>query len=370
MKVIDLSRDRMNMNDTNMDHADRTALVYKGYPPNHTCCDQALRILPSGEWIVVFMTGGGTEPELANHIRLCRSQDQGMIWGDPEVVLQYDNKACLLSEVIVDGETVTVFVQTHGGRFENWENYVIRSSDACSTWTEPEPFAPFPRRTFVRNLCVASWGEWLLPFQTYDTREDASPSPLEDGSWETPLNGILISDDRGRSWETSDRIPGRLCAENNVVERRDGSLVMLIRADGTGCLRRSESTNRGRTWSSPQPTDIPNPGSKFRLHRLSDRRIVLVHNPNPATSHPNSKWSAGCNRNPLALWVSDDDMRTWSYKRTLTDFPGMLAYPDGVVDEGEEYVHFAFDYNRHDVIYWGARLPKSTNAEPLGAGDA
>ena len=39
---------------------DRTALIYKGLPPNHTCCDQALRILPNGEWIVVFMTGGRT----------------------------------------------------------------------------------------------------------------------------------------------------------------------------------------------------------------------------------------------------------------------------------------------------------------------
>jgi hypothetical protein len=36
----------------------------------------------------------------------------------------------------------------------------------------------------------------------------------------------------------------------------------------------------------------------------------------------------------------------------------MLAYPDGVVDQDERYLHFAFDYNRHDVIYWGAELPK------------
>ena len=41
----------------------------------------------------------------------------------------------------------------------------------------------------------------------------------------------------------------------------------------------------------------------------------------------------------------------------LTDFPGMLPYPDGVVDEDERYVHFVFDYNRHNVIYWGAQLP-------------
>jgi len=337
---------------------DRKALVYKGLPPNHTCCDQALRILPSGEWIVVFMTGGVVEPELANHVVLCRSTDRGETWGEPEVVLRYDDRASLFSEVVVEEDRITVYVQTHRGYFEDWRNVTISSADGGRTWTAPEPFAPLPRRTFLRNLCVASWGEWLLPFQTYDTREDPSPSPLKDGSFQDPLNGMLISADRGRTWRESNRIAGRHWAENNLAELSDGRLVMLIRADGTGCLYRSESSDRGRTWSEAAPTDIPNPGSKFRLFRLSDGRIVLLHNPNAATSHPNSKRQAQCNRNPLALWVSDDDMNTWAYRRVLTDFPGHLAYPDGVVDEKEEYVHFAFDYNRHDVIYWGARLPK------------
>ena len=94
-------------------------------------------------------------------------------------------------------------------------------------------------------------------------------------------------------------------------------------------------------------TDIPNPGTKFRLHRLSTERIVLIHNPNPKPGV----------RNPLALWASDDDMNTWSHKRTLIDFPGQLQYPDGFVDAAEDYVHFAFDYNRHDLIYVGAKLP-------------
>ena len=62
-------------------------------------------------------------------------------------------------------------------------------------------------------------------------------------------------------------------------------------------------------------------------------------------------------RTNLSLWVSDDDMATWGSKRLLTDFPGKLQYPDGFVDEANGYVHFAFDYNRHDVIHWSAALP-------------
>jgi predicted neuraminidase len=341
---------------------DRRALVYKGLPPDHTCCDQALRILPNGEWLVIFMTGGTVEPEKANYIALCRSTDQGHTWESAETVLRFEERACLFSEAFVYQDRVTVFVQTHAGGFEEWLNFTISSGDNGETWSEPAVFTPFPRRTFLRNLYVASWGEWVLPFQSYDTQDDPSPSPLKDGSFRNPVNGTLISSDAGASWECSNRIPGRCWAENNVVELSDGRLVMLIRADGTGCLYRSESTDRGRTWTEAVPTDIPNPGSKFRLFRLSDGRIVLLHNPNSATSHPNSKRQAACNRNPLALWVSEDDMASWGHQRVLTDFPGHLAYPDGVVDDDEGYVHFAFDYNRHDVIYWGAALPPACPA--------
>jgi len=338
---------------------DRYSLVYKGMPPNHCCCDQCLRILPNGEWVVIFMTGGAGEPELANHIRLCRSLDEGRTWGAAEVVKQFPDRACLLSECYLHGERLVVFMETHAGYFDDWRVFTIASDDGGHTWSEPEVFAPAPRRAFIRNLYVASWGEWYLPIQSYDTVADWQASPLRDGTFRAPFNAVLISPDEGRTWTQSGRVePAHAWAENNVVELRDGRLVMLVRHDGAGCLMRSDSRDRGRTWSPAERTDIPNPGSKFRLHRLSDGRIVLVHN---ATNGQPRSVGRNCNvaRNPLSLWVSDDDLQSWVHQRDLTDFPGMVAYPDGVVDAAEQYVHFVFDYNRHDVIYWGAELPSA-----------
>ncbi len=328
--------------------ADKLTHVYKGSPPDHCVCDQALRRLPDGSWAIFFMTGGDHEPRKANYIAVCRSTDQGKTWRKKTKVLRYADRGCLLSEVIVHGCEIRIMAVTHGGYFEDWRNVVLTSRDNGKTWDEPVPFKPLPRRTFVRNLYVSTWGEWILPFQTYDTVPDAAVSPLKDGSHKRARNGVLISRDEGRTWtQSADVGPTAGWAENNVVELRDGRLVMLIRADGLGCLLRSESTDRGRTWSPTKRTDIPNPGSKFRLHRLSTGRIVLIHNAN-----------AKCGvRNPLALWASDDDMKTWCHKRVLVDFPGQLQYPDGFVDEQAGYVHFAFDYNRHDLIYVGAKLP-------------
>ncbi len=328
---------------------DRKAHVYKGSPPDHCVCDQALRVVPDGSWAIVFMTGGDHEPRKANYIAMCRSTDHGRTWGKKRPVLRYKDRGCLLSEVIVCDDEVRVMAVTHGGRFEDWRNYVLISSDSGKTWARPLPFEPLPRRTFVRNLYRASWGEWILPYQRYPTKGDPSVSPLTDKTHRRGVNGVLISDDKGKTWTRSNEIgPTPGWVENNVVELRDGRMVMLIRADGKGYLLRSESKDRGRTWSPPEPADIPNPGSKFRLHRLRRGRIVLIHN---ACGKPGR-------RNPMALWASDDDMKSWAYKRVVIDFPGQLQYPDGFVDEDEGYVHFAFDYNRHDLIYVGAKLPR------------
>ena len=202
---------------------------------------------------------------------------------------------------------------------------------------------------FIRNLYIATWGTWYLPLQSYDTVPDPAVSPLEDGSFKDGVNLVLSSEDEGDTWSRSNAIgPLRGWNESNLVELSDRRLCMLVRAaTDAPCLRRSISLDRGRTWSDWERTDIPNPGSKIRLFRLRDGRCALLHNP---CAIPGV-------RNPLALWISDDDMQTWSYQRVITDFPGQLAYPDGFVDDDERWIHFAIDYNRHDLIAISSRIP-------------
>lgn len=326
---------------------DRKSLVYRGSAPDSMICDQELRILPNGDWIVLYMTGGDTEPSPGNYISLCRSKDQGATWGRPVTVLRYCDRAATMSEVILHEGVLTVHVQLHDGIFGNWRNVTISSADNGLTWSAPVSFAPCPYRSFVRNLYIAKNGDWFQPVECFGdvTGPFDQTSIFHDGTFQNPFNAVLISRDCGKNWRWGGRVtPAKNWAENNLVELSDGRMVMLIRFGGSDYLYRSESADRGETWTPAIQTTIFNSDSKIRLFRLKDGRFALLHN-------------TGTVRNPLSLSVSDDDMKSWGYTRVLTDFPGRHSYPGGVLDEESGMIHFAFDFNRHDLICWSAALP-------------
>jgi hypothetical protein len=188
-----------------------------------------------------------------------------------------------------------------------------------------------------------------------DVEKDLGPL---DRAFTNPRNGVLMSSDGGKTWAEygnirltpNDRYFG--WAENNLVELADGRIVMIIRADGLGgLLFKAESLDGGRTWPEyASITTIPNPGSKATLYGLGGDAVALLHN-------PNSK-----HRSPMALWISFDGMKTWPYQRVLQqescDGPkGRMNYPDGFVSTDKQWLHFAFDDNRHRAVHYSAKLP-------------
>jgi hypothetical protein len=178
-----------------------------------------------------------------------------------------------------------------------------------------------------------------------------------------PRNGVLISEDDGKTWSEHGDI--RLTpddhyhgwAENSPAELGDGRIAMIIRGDALGgVLYYAESTDGGQTWPEfASITKVPNPGSKATLYSLGGDVVAMLHN-------PNSK-----HRSPLSLWISFDGMKTWPYQRVLVsescDGPrGRLNYPDGFVSADKQWLHFAFDDNRHRAVHYSAKLPPLRNA--------
>jgi predicted neuraminidase len=280
------------------------------------------------------------------------------------------NTAALVpSELMVRGAQCTLFFSTHDGNFGVLKSWLAHSDDSGRTWSKPAS-APgrLQDRTFIRNHLVTRDGRILVPFQHYVGQPPGEPVPTDRAKrWpfftSNPRNGVLMSSDGGKTWTEhgdiritkDDRYSG--FPENNIVELADGRIAMIIRADGMGgVLYYAESKDGGKTWPAfARKTDIPNPGSKATLYPLGGDAVALLHNPNPK------------HRSPLALWVSFDGMKTWPYRRVLVpescDGPsGWLNYPDGFVSKDKQFLHFAFDDNRHRAVYVGAKLPSLPEA--------
>jgi hypothetical protein len=347
---------------------DFTSIPYDGITPNKLVCDTTLREMPDGSWALFMLGGGDHEPRPENQVFITRSLDQGANWS-PLVPLDLgfprhgDTIALVPSELMVYKGTCTLFVATHDGTFAAgaWKEWMVTSTDSCRTFGQPVP-APgrLHERTFIRNHIVTRDGRILLPFQHYLTARP--PEKLyANVVMCIPIssrNGVLMSSDGGKTWTEHGDIRltpddgNHAWAENNIVELADGRIAMIIRADGLGgVLYYAESTDGGRTWPEfARKTDIPNPGSKATLYPLGGDIVALLHNPSPK------------GRYPLALWISFDGMKTWPYQRVLvehsSDGPGCsLNYPDGFVSADKQWLHFAYDDNRHRAVHYSAKLP-------------
>lgn len=352
---------------------DFTSIPFDGKTPNKLACDTTLRELPDGSWVMAMLGVGDTEPRPENHVLLTRSHDKGKTWS-PMQPLDFgfpregDTIAMVPSELMVLKDRCTLFFATHDGTFAGWKEWMTHSDDSCLTWSKPAP-APgrLHDRTFIRNHIFTKDGRILLPFQHYkrvkETKAIDGGRRLSEPT--DSRNGVLISADGGKTWtehgdiriSKDDTYHG--WAENNIAELADGRIAMIIRADRLGgVLYYAESKDGGKTWPEfAAKSDIPNPGSKATLYPLGGDTVALLHNPNPKGRHP------------LALWISFDGMKTWPYQRVLvehsSDGPGRsLNYPDGFVSADKQWLHFAYDDNRHRAVHYSAKLPAMPTADP------
>jgi 4-hydroxy-tetrahydrodipicolinate synthase len=129
----------------------------------------------------------------------------------------------------------------------------------------------------------------------------------------------------------------------------DGRIRLLLRDDGgSRRLWTCTSDDLGRTWTEPQPTDIPDAGSKFFALPLPGGEIALVSNAHPPLQ-----------RRMLAVSISTDGL-TFSRTRVLCCEPdiqyrlkGMhkalgFGYPNAVVADGQLWV--VEGRNKEDIV--------------------
>ena len=149
---------------------------------------------------------------------------------------------------------------------------------------------------------------------------------------------LALSDDGGATWEMGDSIElprvvwedGRKsiesgCVEPCVVERSDGSLLMTMRT-AMGTQFKSESFDRGLTWSGPVSMEVRSPTAPCHLTRIPDSDdLLIVWSPNYDSIEPN------CGRRTVMMTgISTDGGRSWPFEKRLVlvhDTVGTVSYP-------------------------------------------
>ncbi len=282
-----------------------------------------------------------------NYVVVATSRDDGETWSRPKLVIDPPGEVRAFDPALwhdPDGRLWLFWSQSFGhydGRTGVWCATTDDSTNEDPVWSEPRRLA---NGIALNKPIVRSNGEWLLPVAMWHMKPSSNiPEEhrhhLED-EWGS---AVWASDDNGETWSLRGRavVPESRCDEHMIVERRDGSLWMLVRTRyGIG---ESDSSDGGRTWSPSAPSRIPHVVSRFFVRRLSSGRLLLVrHDPGEGRFAEPDKHSGV--RSELTAFVSDDDGMTWHGGLKLDARSG-VSYPDGVqAPDGRIYI--IYDRNR------------------------
>jgi predicted neuraminidase len=161
------------------------------------------------------------------------------------------------------------------------------------------------------------------------------------GAWLLPVSGrvdggsgsfFLQTTDHGNTWTRSGVIPGG--SQPTVIERDDGTLLALMR--NYPRILRSASTDGGKTWETPQPTALKNPGAGIAMTKLRNGHVVLVFN------------DTQTDRSPLSIARSLDGGETWETPLHLESNPGEYSYPC-VIQTADGKIHVTYTFRRYTI---------------------
>jgi sialidase-1 len=267
------------------------------------------------------------------------SNDDGRTWG-PSRVLQENTGGLNVMSVTLrrlaapaPPGTIALFYLRKNA-YDDLDLYVRFSADEAESFGDPVLVTDAPGYHVVNNDRVTqlSSGRLIAPAaSTPDVRKD---NHFVCRCW--------LSDDGGRSWRAGQSavdLPRRGAMEPEVIELRDGTLLMIVRTQ-LGYIARSHSTDRGETWSDATSLAVgvrapEAPATIRRIPSTGDLLLIWNNTYEAGAGH-------GGKRTPLTAAVSSDEGATWTHVRDLETAP----------DHTYAYTSVAFVKDRVLLTYW------------------
>jgi predicted neuraminidase/peroxiredoxin len=304
----------------------RSELIFEtipGAPAHHA---SVLAEAPNGDLLAVWY-GGSYESSDDQTLFLARRRQGARIWDQPRVLVRDSAQPPGNAVVFTDGAGRVWIIWARmeasrplrrGGGWNRVRLMYRTSSDHGLTWSPDQPLNAGVEG-LPRNPPVLSAARGLL-------------LPLAGAVDGAQASFFLQSKDHGRSWLRSGAAAGG--GQPALVERKDGSLLMLMRKRPR--ILRSESHDGGLNWTPAEPTELRNPDSGLSMTALANGHLVVVFNDSETA------------RTPLSIARSLDGGKTWERPLTLEANPGEYSYPC-VIQTSDGRIHVTYTFRRYSI---------------------
>jgi hypothetical protein len=272
--------------------------------------------LADGRLLAAYREGAD---HLSHEGRICvvDSTDGGYTWGRPWIAVDgpHDDRdpklarltdgTVLLSYFVIDWSTTP--------RHTVCGTYVRRSADGGRTWSEPAPV----------GTSMAGAGGTDEPGLRGWSASHGAAAELPGGDLLLPLYGklpghawqqatVVRSTDGGRTWPAQSEV--LLAAADDVHFQEptltvlDEQVVALIRTT-VEVAYLSRSTDGGRSWSTPQPTDMP--ASSHHALPLSTGEVLVTYGDLSPRFSPHRDTVGRIVRQPGHTWDGYADVQVY-----------------------------------------------------------
>lgn len=271
--------------------------------------------------------GGNGDESPARIVRI-HSDDQGRSWSPPVTVVENTagNNVMSVSLLRLASGKIAMFYCIKNSWID-CRPHIRLSTDEGETWSEPRLAQQAPGYFVLNNdrVIQTAKGRIVMPLAFHRSK---GSDPHTSKSWDSrAIATWLYSDDEGATWTESSSwwaIPvrsGSGLQEPGVVERADGTLFSWCRTD-QGAQYGFDSTDAGKSWSAPVPTEMKSPNGPASIKRLpgSDDLLAIYNDHSGRFPFPSKK------RNPFVAAISKDGGKTWPQRKLIESDPDGLYH--------------------------------------------
>ncbi|MDF1787423.1 MAG: exo-alpha-sialidase [Verrucomicrobiaceae bacterium] len=289
----------------------------------------------------VLVTWGNTQ------VRVRRSEDGGKTWGDEMVIAKpgFQGGGTTVDEKTGD---ILVFVEE---QHPPAPLAVYRSQDDGKTWAAEKPVVHVDSKGNVPSMHMNEHGltlrhgehagRLIRPSRFYGKRNHKD-------EWPNHYTNAIYSDDRGKTWHTSDPFPENGTGEAAIAELSDGRLYYNSRVHWqerpkNTRRRHAFSEDGGKTWKDWQVVEVLPDGHQHRSYGCMGGLVRLPVKGQDVLIFSNVD-TKNAKRERGTVWASFDGGRTWPLKRLVFEgahgYSSLNAGRPGTPSEGWIYLNF------------------------------